>query len=115
HALVHNVAPSGTTVLVIGEPGTGKTEIARIIHSLSSRADKPFVSMHGVDGDVRAQFEHAAGGTLVLDEIGELTASIQTELLHIIQEKLFDVRVIAITEKDLAEEVRANRFREDLY
>lgn len=121
HALAHNAAPSLTTVLLVGETGTGKSALARVIHSLSDRAAQPFVSMdlRGTpapsEADLRAHFERAAGGTLVLDEISALSPAMQAELLRIIQEKLFDVRLIVSTEKDLADEVRANRFREDLY
>jgi two-component system response regulator HydG len=148
YQLARNVAPSRATVLLTGESGTGKTEIARVIHQLSPRAGKPFVALHcasipetlleaelfghekgsftGADRRRIGRFEQANGGTLLLDEIGEIPASMQVKLLRVLQEKTIerigsnepiavDVRLVAATNKDLAEEVRAKRFREDLY
>jgi two-component system, NtrC family, response regulator HydG len=148
HHLARHVAPSRATVLLTGESGTGKTEIARVIHQLSPRADKPFVALHcasipetlleaelfghekgsftGADRRRIGRFEQANGGTLLLDEIGEIPAAMQVKLLRVLQERTverigsndaiaIDVRLIAATNKDLVEEVRAKRFREDLF
>ena len=151
HALyktVRQVAPSRATVLVSGESGTGKGEVARAIHALSTRAKAPFVTLQcaalaeslleselfghergsftGADRRRVGRFEQASGGTLFLDEVGEIPMGIQVKLLRVLQERTFervggneqvkvDVRVVAATNRDLAADVRAGRFREDLY
>ncbi len=145
--LARRVAPSRATVLITGESGTGKGELARTIHGLSPRGAAPIVSLHcaavpeslleselfghekgsftGADRRRIGRFEQANGGTLFLDEIGELSPLVQTKLLRVLQERTIervggdetiavDVRVIAATNRDLAAEVRAGRFREDL-
>ena len=142
------IACSKGTVLLTGESGTGKERIAHYIHQGSPRSEGPFVrvncaalsetlleselfghergSFTGAHKMRPGRFELADGGTLLLDEIGEITASMQAKLLRVLQEEEFervggqttlrvDVRVIAATNKDLAEEVAAGRFREDLY
>jgi DNA-binding NtrC family response regulator len=136
------------TVLILGETGTGKEHIARLIHTLSARAFKPFVEIHcgalpetileselfgyepGAFTDARKQkpglFEVAQGGSLFLDEIGELTQGVQTKLLKVLEQKAsrrlggvkeipFDVRVIAATHRSLEEDVKQGRFRADLF
>ena len=148
YAMVRQVAPARATVLITGESGTGKGEVARALHAKSPRSEKPFVSLHcaalaeslleselfghekgaftGADKRRIGRFEHADGGTLFLDEIGEIPAATQIKLLRLLQERSFervggnetikvDVRVVAATNKNLAEEVRERRFREDLY
>jgi two-component system response regulator HydG len=148
YRMAKQVAPSRATVLVTGESGTGKGELARAIHALSPRADKPFVAVHcaslaeslleselfghekgsftGAERRRVGRFEQADGGTLFLDEIGDIPASIQVKLLTVLQERRFervggnepikvDVRIVAATHRDLAAEVSAGRFREDLY
>jgi DNA-binding NtrC family response regulator len=140
-------APSQATVLVLGESGTGKELLARYIHERSARARGPFVAVNcaaipetileselfghekgaftGAAGRKEGRFAKAAGGTLLLDEIGELSASVQVKLLRVVQEGEYeplggnttksDVRIVAATNRDLVAEVAAGRFREDLY
>jgi two-component system NtrC family response regulator len=141
-------AASRATVLVRGESGTGKELMARALHLASPRARGPFVSVNvgalpetlveselfghergaftGADRERRGRFELADGGTLLLDEIGDLPVGAQVKLLRVLQEQAFerlggtrtlhvDVRVIAATHRDLEALVRAGAFREDLY
>jgi transcriptional regulator with PAS, ATPase and Fis domain len=142
------VAKSKSTVLVEGEPGTGKELVARAIHNLGKRRDGPFVPVNcgalpdtlaeselfgyrrGAFTDARqdkpGRFAMAQGGTLFLDEIGDVSPALQVKLLRVLQEREFtplgairpvavDVRVLAATNRDLAAEVAAGRFRQDLY
>ena len=142
------VASSRATVLVTGESGTGKGELARAIHAASPRAGRPFVTLHcssitetlleselfghekgsftGADRRRIGRFEQAHGGTLFLDEVGDMPLSMQVKLLRVLQERVFervggnellraDVRLIAATNRNLANEVRAGRFRLDLF
>src|SRR5688500_1847986 len=147
-ALLMRIAASpATTVLLTGETGTGKDLAAKAIHYNSDRAARPFVNItcsalpeqlleselfgheRGAFTDARQQkrglFETADGGTVFLDEIGEMTAGLQAKLLRFLEEKTFkrigglsdirvDVRVIAATNRNLETEVRAGKFREDL-
>lgn len=142
------VAPTGSTVLVQGETGTGKELIARAIHKLSSRRAHAFVSMNcaaipsglleselfghekgaftGALMQKKGRFEVADGGSLFLDEIGDISLELQPKLLRAVQEREFerlgsartlhlDVRMIAATHRDLAAMIRDNQFREDLF
>ena len=142
------VAPTDATVLILGETGTGKGMVASAIHGLSSRKDRPMITVNcaalpanlieselfgrekgaftGAHARQAGRFEVADGGTLFLDEIGELPLELQSKLLRVLQDGEFerlgsaktvkvDVRVIASTSRDLSDEVRAGRFREDLY
>jgi two-component system response regulator AtoC len=146
--LVSKVADHKTTILVTGESGTGKDLIARAIHQSGNRAAAPMVSINcgGIPEnlleselfgykrgaftdavkDKPGRFEEADGGTLLLDEIGEMPLSLQVKLLRVLQEgeitplggvgsKKIDVRVIAATSKDLRKEVETEKFREDLF
>jgi two-component system, NtrC family, response regulator HydG len=146
--LVARVAPRDTTVLITGESGTGKELIARALHQQSPRKERPFVAVNcaalsetlfeselfghekgaftGAVALKRGRFELAQGGTIFLDEVGELAPSLQAKLLRVLQQREFervggvqahplDIRVIAATNRDLNEEVREGKFREDLF
>ncbi len=123
---VNRVAPTDATVLITGETGTGKELIARAIHAASRRTDSAFIKfdcaarpsplraldLFGDEGE--SALDLASGGTLLLDEIAELTPDLQARLLPALQERI-DVRVIVTTNRDLRRAVREGRFREDLY
>jgi len=146
--LVATVAGTDTTVLISGESGTGKELVARAIHAASPRRYNPLVSVNcgalpegileselfgheagaftGARARHKGKFEAAAGGTIFLDEVGEVSPRVQVELLRVLEEKAVvrlggnarvsvDFRVIAATNRDLAELVKAGTFREDLY
>jgi transcriptional regulator with PAS, ATPase and Fis domain len=148
HALMERAIDSGLTVLITGETGTGKELVARAIHHNSPRKDKPILDRNcgaipselltselfghrkgaftGANEDKIGLFEAASGGTVQLDEIGEMPQDAQVHLLRFLEEREVqrlgenisrhvDVRIIATTNRDLAEEVTADRFREDLY
>src|SRR5689334_2813675 len=147
-AQVERAAPTKATVLITGESGTGKELVAREIHRRSSRANQPFVQVNcaaipeelieselfghekgSFTGAVRKQtgkFVAADGGTIFLDEVGDMSLRTQAKVLRVLQEGevepvgaatviKVDVRVIAATNKELTEEIRSGRFREDLY
>jgi len=148
YRLVKEVAPTPATVLVTGPSGTGKDLVARVIHRLSPRRDEPFVPVNcsaladtlleselfghergaftGAVVTRKGRFEVADGGTVFLDEIGEVPPRIQVKLLRVLQEREFervggtkalavDVRILAATNKELKAEIASGRFREDLY
>ncbi|MCR4676683.1 MAG: sigma-54 dependent transcriptional regulator [Sphaerochaetaceae bacterium] len=145
---ITQVAPTKASVLITGESGVGKELVADAIVSFSDRKDKPFVKVHcaalnsnlleselfghvkgaftGAVTDKKGRFEQADGGTIFLDEIGEIDKSTQIKLLRVLQEHEFekvggektiktDVRVIAATNRDLEKEIKEGNFREDLY
>jgi PAS domain S-box-containing protein len=145
---VQRVAPTDATVLILGESGTGKELIARAVHSASNRADKPFIKINcaalpaglveselfghergAFSGALQrrlGRFELAHGGTIFLDEIGEVPLDVQVKLLRVLQEREFervggsqtisaDVRVIAATNRDLQKAMTDGSFRTDLY
>jgi two-component system, NtrC family, response regulator PilR len=145
---IRTVASTQSTVLVYGESGTGKELVARAVHTCSPRVAEPFVSINcgafpetlleselfgyvkgaftGANQNKRGLFEVADGGTIFLDEIGEMTLTMQVKLLRVLQERTvrpvggtdeisIDVRVIAATNRDLEKQVAENTFREDLY
>ncbi|MBK7073754.1 MAG: sigma 54-dependent Fis family transcriptional regulator [Myxococcales bacterium] len=147
-AQLEKVAPSDLTVLITGETGTGKEMVARAVHNTSTRKAKPFVvldcgsipkeliestlfghekgSFTGAIGQHLGCFEQANGGTIFLDEIGELDITLQPKLLRVLEQREIkrvggdktikvDVRVLAATNRDLREEVNKGNFREDLY
>ncbi len=147
-AQLEKVAPSDLTVLITGETGTGKEMVARAVHNTSTRKAKPFVvldcgsipreliestlfghekgSFTGAVGQHLGCFEQASGGTIFLDEIGELDVTLQPKLLRVLEQREIkrvggdrtikvDVRVLAATNRDLREEVNKGQFREDLY
>ena len=146
--IIHKIAATNSTVLIYGESGTGKELVARAIHEGSSRHDKPFFAINcaaipdslmeselfghekgsftGANTRELGLFEAAEGGTVFLDEIGELNIAMQAKLLRAIQEKEvrrvggkvnipIDVRIISATNKDLEQETRKGAFREDLF
>jgi DNA-binding NtrC family response regulator len=148
YELIDKVAPTDTAVLIRGESGTGKELVAHAIHFNSRRKDKPFIKVNcavlaegvleselfghergsftGAAGKRIGRFELASGGSIFLDEIGDISLSTQVKLLRVLQEKEFervggtesikaDVRVIAATNKNLEEAIKKGQFREDLF
>jgi DNA-binding NtrC family response regulator len=146
--LIQKVSPTDSTVLLLGESGTGKEVLANTIHRLSKRREKPFVAINcaalpegllesemfghvkgsftGADRDKVGLFEQADGGTIFLDEIGDMSPILQAKLLRVLQSgeirrvgaavsQRVDVRIIAATNVDLLDAVATSRFREDLY
>jgi Nif-specific regulatory protein len=146
--IVRSVMDTPATVLILGESGTGKEQIARALHYNSRLKDKPFIALFcgalpesllegelfghkhgaftGATQDKKGLFEEADGGTIFLDEIGDISPKIQASLLRVLQERevrrigeskvrKINVRAIAATNKELSEEVKAGRFREDLF
>ena len=145
---VEQVAPTGSTVLIQGETGTGKELIARAIHNLSARCGRPFIKLNcaaipfdlleselfghergaftGAIAQKVGRFEMADKGTLFLDEVGDIPPGLQPKLLRVLQEQEFerlgstrthqvDVRLVAATNRNLADMVKRNEFRSDLY
>jgi two-component system response regulator PilR (NtrC family) len=146
--LIEKIASARTTVLITGESGTGKERVARLLHDKSDRAGKPFVVVNcgalpealmeselfghekgaftGASGRSLGLFREADGGTLLLDEVGELPAALQVKLLRALQERRVravggaaevpvDVRVLAATNRDVEADVEQGKFRQDLY
>src|SRR3989442_9931084 len=145
---IRTIAGTSSTVLIYGESGTGKELVARAVHACSPRASEPFVSINcgafpetlleselfgyvkgaftGANQNKRGLFEVADQGTIFLDEISEMTLTMQVKILRVLQERCvrpvggsneipIDVRVIAATNRDLDKQVAENTFREDLY
>lgn len=146
--IIKKAAASRASVLITGESGVGKEVVARAVHDLSSRHDNKMVNVHcaalseplleselfghekgaftGAEHMQKGRFELAHGGTIFLDEIGEINQSVQIKILRVLAERKFervggeqtidvDVRVVAATNRDLEAEIKAGRFREDLY
>jgi two-component system response regulator HydG len=146
--MLATVAPTEATVLLLGESGTGKEIIANAIHQNSPRRERPYIKVNcaalpetlleselfghekgaftGAIEKKKGRFERADGGTIFLDEIGEMSLTTQTKILRVLQEREFepvggtktikvDVRIIAATNKNLEDEVKRGKFREDLY
>ena len=146
--MIARAAPTRASVLITGESGVGKELVARAVHEQSERAKGPFVVVHcaalseslieselfgfekgaftGAENLHKGRFELADGGTIFLDEIGEINLATQVKLLRVLQERTFervggeksvevDVRVVAATNRNLEEEVKAGKFREDLF
>jgi len=147
-ATIKKVSDTPANILILGESGTGKELVARAIHENSSRSKMPFIAINsggipenlleselfgyvkgsftGAYADRQGYFEMARGGTIFLDEIGELSPALQVKLLRVVQEKTFrriggaedikvNVRIISATNKNLKEKVKKGEFREDLY
>lgn len=148
YRMVEDVSPTSATVLISGPSGTGKELVARVIHALSPRKGRPFIAVNcgalvetlleselfghekgaftGAVSARKGRFEMADGGTIFLDEVGEIPQSLQVKLLRVLQERTFervggnrplhvDIRIISATNRDLKAEVSSDRFREDLF
>ncbi len=148
HKLIAKAAPSNSTVLILGESGTGKELVAQAIHRNSPRANKPFVAINcaaltetlleselfghekgaftGAIAQKKGKLEVADGGTVFLDELGELASALQAKLLRVLQEQQFervggvrpikvDIRLLAATNRDLEAAIKQGEFRQDLY
>jgi DNA-binding NtrC family response regulator len=148
YEIVEQVAPTKSSILIYGENGVGKELIANMIYEFSKRKGKPFIKVHcaalseslleselfghekgaftGAIKTKKGRFELADGGTIFLDEIGEISSQVQIKLLRVLQERTFervggeetisvDVRIISATNRDLKTEIENNKFREDLY
>jgi len=148
YQFIRKAAPTHSTILIMGESGTGKELLARAIHCRSLRAGKPFVAVNcaavtdtlleseffghekgaftGAATQKKGKLEEANGGTVFLDEIGELALGLQAKLLRVLQEREFervggtrpvkvDIRILAATNRNLSEEVKRGAFRQDLY
>jgi two-component system response regulator HydG len=117
HDLIEQVSATDATVLITGEAGTGKEAVARAVHGASRRKDAPFVAINcaAAGASIVESFSRAKGGTLFLDDIGEVSAAVQPSLLHALQDRGGDVRLVAATSKDLEGLVEDKQFREDLY
>lgn len=148
YSLIERVSSSASNVLITGESGTGKEVVARTIHFVGARSQKPFVpinctampeglleselfghvkgSFTGAHANKKGLFEEADGGTLFLDEIGDMSLSLQAKMLRVLQDReirpvggnkatKIDVRIIAATNRNLAREIEAEKFRKDLY
>jgi DNA-binding NtrC family response regulator len=146
--MIERVAPTEARVLITGQNGTGKEVVARWLHDNSNRADAPFIEVNCaaipselIESELfghekgaftsaikmrKGKFEQAEGGTIFLDEIGDMSLSAQAKVLRVLQENKLarvgadkdinvDVRIVAATNKNLEEEIKENRFREDLY
>jgi DNA-binding NtrC family response regulator len=117
-AAVARVASSSCTVLITGEIGTGKTTIAAMLHESSPRHEGPLAILAcaaGIEAEIGRQVAAAEHGTLLLDEIGELTPPLQLKVLQLLERRDLDVRIVAATNRDLECEIASGRFREDLY
>jgi two-component system response regulator AtoC len=145
---IERVAPTDATVLIRGETGTGKELVARVVHSLSPRREQPFVAVNcaalpetlveselfghergaftGAQTRKQGRFERADGGTLFVDEVGDVPEAVQVKLLRVLQERCFeriggsetlnvDIRLIAATNIDLEQAIAEGNFREDLF
>jgi sigma-54 specific flagellar transcriptional regulator A len=148
HSLIRRVAPFDSSVLVLGESGTGKELVARFIHECSPRREQPFIAINcgaippdlleselfghekgaftGAISTRKGRFEMAEGGTLLLDEIGDMSLPMQVKLLRVLQERCFErvggsksircnVRIIAATHRNLGQAILDGKFREDLF
>lgn len=146
--IAHKISPTNAPVVILGENGTGKEVLARAIHNNSRRAEKPFVAINcsaipedlleselfgyesgaftGAAKSKPGKFEHAQGGTIFLDEIGDMSMNLQAKLLRVLQTHEFerlgsvktqklDVRILAATNRKLSEQIKNGHFREDLY
>jgi two-component system nitrogen regulation response regulator NtrX len=121
-ALIEKVAPTNSRIMIFGEPGSGKESVARQIHAGSARAKAPFVTINAAhlsaenfDPECKAAMERARGGTILIYEVTDIPADMQGRFVKLLQDTAQDVRFLSCTRRNIQDDIREGRFREDLF